>query len=455
MPRTLDNPAPALTLRPDARGWVRALRAATPTPAKAAARTELGLDPDGPLVMSGHQAEWWHPGILAKWLAADAAARATGPSARTAWVVVDQDSNVPWIVAYPTRDAKGGLVRAAWDLSAGALHAADVPTACLPPVRPPHPPTTPFPFVHDGLAAIGRSLLAHAHAASVAAQCTAALREAAGSRLPPTPVVFAASLHRLSALRDLIDRIAADPGACVRAYNEAVARHPAARLRLLDVSPSRVEVPLWRLTPGRPRRRVFAHELADTPREELAPRALLMTGVLRLAVCDLFVHGLGGEVYDPVTDEWFAAWLGHAARLTPTAVASATRTLPLGADPPTPAQIDAARWIAHHARHDPAVLGDADAAAAKARALAAVRAARGKPARLAAYRALQAELAAYRDRRAADIAQARSQADALAAQRHAAAVAHDRTWPFPLYPPPLLDALADEIGRAFGLERPA
>ena len=36
-------------------------------------REQLGLPVHGPVIMTGHQAEFWHPGILAKYLACDAA----------------------------------------------------------------------------------------------------------------------------------------------------------------------------------------------------------------------------------------------------------------------------------------------------------------------------------------------------------------------------------------------
>ena len=41
-------------------------------------------------------------------------------------------------------------------------------------------------------------------------------------------------------------------------------------------------------------------------RHRLSPRALSLTGFLRLAVVDQFVHGIGGALYDRVTDQILA-----------------------------------------------------------------------------------------------------------------------------------------------------
>ena len=61
------------------------------------------------MVMSGHQAEVWHAGILTKMLALRGVAGAAG--ARAAWVVVDQDANEPGIIRYPT--GSGGTLAGA------------------------------------------------------------------------------------------------------------------------------------------------------------------------------------------------------------------------------------------------------------------------------------------------------------------------------------------------------
>lgn len=62
----------------------------------------------------------------------------------------------------------------------------------------------------------------------------------------------------------------------------------------------------------------------------LAPRALTLTSFLRLAVVDQFVHGIGGAMYDQVTDRVLASWYGIAPPAF--AVATATMFFPPAAD---------------------------------------------------------------------------------------------------------------------------
>ncbi len=62
----------------------------------------------------------------------------------------------------------------------------------------------------------------------------------------------------------------------------------------------------------------------------LAPRALTLTSFLRLAVVDQFVHGIGGAMYDQVTDQVLRSWYGIAPPAF--AVATATMFFPPAAD---------------------------------------------------------------------------------------------------------------------------
>ena len=54
-------------------------------------RRELGLDTSRPIIATGHQTLLWHPGILVKYLAADAVARAEDFA--TANLIVDQHAD--------------------------------------------------------------------------------------------------------------------------------------------------------------------------------------------------------------------------------------------------------------------------------------------------------------------------------------------------------------------------
>lgn len=59
----------------------------------------------------------------------------------------------------------------------------------------------------------------------------------------------------------------------------------------------------------------------------IRPRALMTSLLLRVFVSDLFVHGLGGCLYDEMTDRWIRGWLGIEPPMS--IVCSMTTRLPL------------------------------------------------------------------------------------------------------------------------------
>src|SRR5690606_40978326 len=85
-----------------------------------------------------------------------------------------------------------------------------------------------------------------------------------------------------------------------------------------------VELPLWRVDREGRRHRAFLHDLEMDG--TLYPRALMMTALARLGLCDLFIHGTGGGRYDQVTERWMYEWL--KVKLAPMAVATASIHLP-------------------------------------------------------------------------------------------------------------------------------
>lgn len=372
--------------------------------------------------MSGHQAECWHAGILAK--------RLVLPEGRSAWVVVDQDTNDPLEVAYPGP----GPTRAVWRIG---TEAPDVPTASRGTTRVGDVPGDAGPeSAAAGLLSLKRSLERHAGETTLARQVGRAVESLVMERIAGaagTALVFATALAATARFGELVDRMRRDPVACVSAYNAAAAANPRARLRALATAGGRVELPLWRLTRGMARSPVYSDELRPGEMAGLAPRALFMTGLLRLDLCDLFVHGLGGEVYDPATEQWLSVWLGEGARLAPTAMVTATLRLPFAARVMTPEEIDRARWLAHHATHDPAAVGDDRWAGERDAALARVRAATGRAEKRLAYLALRDVVGRYREARAGSLTELASRGIEAGAHRARAKVVHDRTWPWVLH----------------------
>jgi hypothetical protein len=224
-------------------------------------------------------------------------------------------------------------------------------------------------------------------------------------------------------------------------------------VRPLRAEGSRFELPLWRLPRefGRARVPVWSDELGAIPEHELAPRALLMTALVRMSMCDLFIHGTGGGVYDRITELWLDAWL-PGTRLAPTAVVTATRRLPFDLRVRTPEEIAHAAWRSHHALHSPAMLGDAAAEGRRRELVTTIKTARarGRDPR-DAFDALHRFLDDVRARRPGPLATVQQEAAQARADEDLARVVHDRTWPFPLYGPGTMDDLKREIDGEFGL----
>ncbi len=464
------GPFESLTIDPPGCEWAQRIQARAPSqspvsdPARERAsrfRSQLGLPIDRPVIMTGHQAEFWHAGILAKYFAADAAAKAVG--AEAAWVVVDQtEPRANTVVRYPARE-RARLVERRWGVGAA------------------RPEPSGIDFVDAGLARIEGAWNGAGRDADFVRRLTATL----GALLPlvsRAPLVYASELGKTDLFRALVEAMRRDPASCVRAHNEAAIAHPTTGIRPLmaDEVQDRFELPLWHLAPGGPRRRVYAESLGSVPPDQLAPRAVLLTGILRIGACDLFIHGTGGggggesgqgtppamhrgwgprEGYDRVTEEWLERW-GRAdpdvgaivsVGLAPATVVTATRFLPLTGDPlPSGAEVARARWMVHRALHDPTLLRDVGAARQKQELVRAIAAApRHSRERAALFHRMHDALDRARHDHSADLDALRDRADAAEASRNDAALAYDRTWPFPLFPESSMRELRDEIGAAF------
>jgi hypothetical protein len=101
---------------------------------------------------------------------------------------------------------------------------------------------------------------------------------------------------------------------------------------------------------------------------KIRPRALTLTLFARLAVGDVFIHGLGGALYDKVTDGIFERLFG--VRPPEIVLASCTVRLPVEAYPSTPRDLEAARRRVRDWRFNPdRLLSGADRSRAEATAL--------------------------------------------------------------------------------------
>lgn len=406
------------------------------------------------VVRTGHQAWFWHAGILAKYFAAGACVAglaAAGVAARAAQVVVDQDISDPWAVALPVEGGERVRVRL------GPGPPAGVPTGSVPALANPAcdkdlSEVRVLESARIGLGAIMAALTKERAAPSAAAQVAGALRRLMSPWVRLSPATYATGLSRESWFAALVGEMVRDARACVHAYNNAARMFPRARIRPLECNGARVELPLWKLTPGGVRRPVYAEEASQIAAGQLAPRALMLTASLRLAETDLFVHGLGGGVYERVTDAWIGAWR-PGWRLAPCVVASATVHMPMEAGGlPRPEEIARAAWRAHRLRHDPAMAGDAELAAKKRALLGEIERckAKGEDAR-ALFRRMHALLEEHRAQNGEALSAARAVAARLALNAECAGVVYDRTWAFPLLPGVAVEALRGEILREFGV----
>lgn len=444
----------AVIVQPPVTGWPA--RARTLPAIAHETRLALGLPAARAVIMSGHQAELWHPGIAAKAFAMTHIAHACAGA--SAWVHVDQDANDPTRIAYPTRDLRMGT----WAVSSQTASAkASLPaTGSRPALREASVvPADVHPSVKTSYDRMREAILRRADTASLAAQFAELAFEPLSGLAQVDVPFMATQLASTPAFAEAVALMRADPHACAETYNAAAAGVPAARLRALHISEQRVELPLWRVRTGMARLPVFASDLDRIPAHELAPRALLMTALLRACACEVFIHGTGGGVYDQATDAWWHAWMQRCRgslrelSLAPTAVVTATRRLTFpGAHVPEPEAIDHTVWLAHRALHDPHAAGDDTLITRKQELVAAIASApRRSGERRALYRQMHSHIAQMRTQRQSHIENLAKAAANAVASREVAAVVHARTWPCAVYPRGVLEELSYTIGRAIAM----
>ncbi|MDZ4753220.1 MAG: hypothetical protein SGJ11_01830 [Phycisphaerae bacterium] len=389
-------------------------------------RAVLGLAIDRPIIVTGHQAGIWHAGILAKWFLADALAnRCAGEAAA---LVVDHDVNHAHIIAYPAL-VDGTLTEAFLPVPKAPRGG---PTALQPAVHFNAPETPPVPEVTPQLHALREVLNAQSDAQCIAEQMARATSDLLRPYIKPMATVFATRIMTTPIAEALVAAMQRDPVRCIDAYNAAVASDRQA-VRPLAAD----ELPLWRLTAtGRLPVR------ADNGTGPLAPRALFMTAITRIALCDLFVHGTGGARYERLTEAWIRAWLG--IELAPMSVATATLRLPLeihlgDRHVTTPAELRRVEFdpdlvALPSSSHGPSLF--------KRSLLAAIAAApRGSRERRGHYQTLRHQLDERRDANRELITRLRADVESSRAEAASAQLARSRTWPWPLHAPERLHAL--------------
>lgn len=420
-------------------------------------RRELGLATDRPVIATGHQTLLWHPGILAKYLVLEAISDAfTFASAN---LIVDQHVDRFGEFDVPIRRSDDTLSMRRFELTSAR---PDVPMGLQEPFDPPDVPAHwnyALESVREGVERVMNAVRAHRDEPNAALQMAAALAELMSRWVKPIPNVTATDLGETTLAREMLARMADDPHAMAESYNRAVAAVPEAGIPPLLMRDDFVEVPLWRVRPDKRRMRAYdndvQHYLEDTTLSSshlltpspaspssfsLLPRALFMTALVRLGMCDLFIHGTGGANYDRVMERWIGDWLG--VNVAPIAVVTATLRLPLG-DDTDEAEVEQAILAARRAWHDPEAV-DGDSSPGKGKAVLLERIASlpcGSMERRAAFFEMHKALEHLRKDRREAIQQRLDAADRARRMADSRAIAERRDWPFALYPNEMIDDL--------------
>jgi len=477
MSMTDADPPPRITIDPPIAAW----RMGETSPSQHDARRELAplldtlglhdatFDPARPIIAAGHQAWFWHPGILAKDFALAAACARLG--AQAIHLVVDHIANPALTIDVPVRRGDALYVE---PLRLGDENLA-VGTGRRPPLSRAQLAEAIYRLRENAVGEIAVDLdrlldvpPGFDALRSLSDSITAMQLHAVQAWCPNVFVLRTSQLARLASFQTLAKRMLHDARACVAAYNDAVGEVPAAGVAPLLVERDRVELPLWVIETAGTLGRVFA-DLADaTPmltREDgtpikltttdgvehlpLAPKALTLTAFMRSTMCDLFIHGTGGAVYEQVTEHWWDAWT--AQPLAPLTVVSADVTLNFTVPVATKADLQRAVWFRHHLPHnidrymrDPSEL-DPALLAEKRALLQGDPAAHDKPTRRAARRRLRAinRILTQKHHGLIDAAEA-SVVAARQGVANASAAAR-RDWCFQLHPPEKLAALRQAI----------
>ena len=445
------------------------------------ARTELRLATDRPVIATGHQTLLWHPGILAKYLVTDAFARANNLA--TANLVVDQHVGDFGAFEIPVRKPDGSLGVRKLEL---CKCRDDVPMGRHDAFTPLPAPdekslSAAIPSVAEGVRKIFSAADAHRNAPNAALQMAAAIADlihGVGNQTSarPMPDITATALINTSLARAIMQQMVDHPRHCAECYNRAVATVPEAGIGPLAIRDDYVELPVWRV--GNDWRRIRGYdndverameELAMRPSGHLAidsrlgvnrqmtqspngqidllPRALFMTALVRLGMCDLFIHGTGGAAYDRAMEVWIKEWLG--LDVGSIAVVSATMRLPLMAQGEDLLNVDSVVSGARRLWHDPEPSGTSFPTPAKRRMVDQIEALpRNSPKRKAAFLAMHEQLEQMRAQRRALIEQSQRRIERAKQQAADWRIAQRRNWAFALYPAEMIEELADGARKA-------
>ncbi len=240
-------------------------------------RNSLGLRTEKPVIIVGHQPTFFHPGILAKFIAADRFAREI--NGELVYLVVDHH-----------KGESGQLQTPNAEIDLASLQ-KDLAMCDQPRVE-----------INEEFEPIS-SALQEAKGENAASQFANALVLLMEPWATVNHVITATELLETGFGTAIVNEMQSRPSVCRTSYNTALEMYPEVRIPHLNGE----ELPLWK------------------GNNSLHPRALVLTLLARLVACDLFVHGSGGMLYDQAMEHWCKSWLG----CSPCSAVLATATVPL------------------------------------------------------------------------------------------------------------------------------
>jgi hypothetical protein len=256
------------------------------------ARAQFGL-PDKPIIIVGHQPEFFHPGVLSKFIAGSSLASEV--DGVLLHLVVDHHIGNSGVIEVP--DETGEY------LATSTVHVASVDTKIS---MKDQQRTNTQDNSAFGLA------LQNAKGENLAMQFANATNALMAPYANIDYCIAGTSLLQTDFGKALLCEMQQRPDACIAAYNNAVDAFPDCGVACLGTN----ELPLWH---GKHNVKVSG-DFSD-----LRPRALLLTLLARVVLGDLIVHGTGGFGYDRIMETWVSDWLG----ISPCAMVMQTATLHL------------------------------------------------------------------------------------------------------------------------------
>ena len=248
------------------------------------------------IIVVGHQPEFFHPGVLAKFIAGDLVAKKL--HGVLVHLVVDHHTGSCHTIEIPARHGEQLVVN---DTELAPLD-HDIAMKDQKRVTPRHE-VAPF-----------TGALVNAKGNNAAIQFASATDTLMSSWVKVDHLIGSSELLQTAFGLKLIEEMYRDPNRCRETYNHAVSSHPDCGVALL----SNDELPVWYGKRNAPH---------GTLEDGVHPRALLLTLLARVILGDLFVHGTGGMLYDRIMEQWISSWLGITP--CPATMATATLHLPL------------------------------------------------------------------------------------------------------------------------------